>query len=77
MSQKQAVHAMLNCIRLDKGYKEGWVANQYRELFGVWPRKVNKDAILTPAPELREWINKKRRNFLANRHIRENYRRNQ
>jgi superfamily II DNA or RNA helicase len=77
MSQKQAVYAMLNCIRLDKGYKEGWVANQYRELFGVWPRKVNKQAILTPAPELREWINKKRRNFLANRHIRENYRRNQ
>jgi DNA repair protein RadD len=74
MSQKQAVYSMLNCIRLDKGYKEGWVANQYKEIFGVWPRKMNRHTILTPVPELREFLDKKRRNFLANKHIRETYR---
>jgi len=71
--QKQTVHAMLECIRQDKGYKAGWVSNQYKELFGVFPRNMDKSMILTPAPELKEWINKKRRNFLANRHIRSNY----
>lgn len=74
-SQKQATHAMLNCIAQDKGYKPGWVANQYKELFGVWPRKLNTEMILPPVPELREWVDKKRRNFLANRHIRANYNR--
>jgi hypothetical protein len=73
-SQKQAVHAMLNCIRIDKNFKPGWVANQYKELFGVWPRKLDTTMILTPAPELREWIDKKRKNFLAHKHIRDNYR---
>jgi len=73
-SQKQAVHAMLNCIRHDMKYKEGWVAAQYKEIFGNWPGHLNKEMILTPAPELHEWVAKKRRNFLANRHIRANYR---
>jgi len=74
-SQKQTVHAMLRCIQEDKGYKDGWVGNQYKNIFGVYPRKLNRDMILTPVPELREYIDKKRRNFLANRHIRANYNR--
>jgi superfamily II DNA or RNA helicase len=24
-----------------RGYKKGWVANQYREKYGVWPNKIN------------------------------------
>ncbi len=71
--QKQTVHAMLECIRSDKGYKQGWVSKQYKELFGEYPSNLDRSMILTPAPELREWVDKKRRNFLANRHIRANY----
>jgi superfamily II DNA or RNA helicase len=72
--QKQAVYAMLNCIRHDKGYKDGWVSNQYKDIFGVWPKGLNRDMILTPVPALRDYLEKKRKNFLANKHIRENYR---
>jgi superfamily II DNA or RNA helicase len=75
MSQKQATYAMLNSIRIEKGYQQGWAANQYKELFGVWPRKIDTNATLDPAPELCDWVDKKRRNFLANRHIRRNYQR--
>lgn len=74
-SQKQAVHAMLTSIQQSKGYKQGWVSNQYKDIFGVFPRNMDKTMILTPVPELREYIDKKRRNFLANRHIRQNYNR--
>lgn len=75
--QKQAVHAMLNQIRSDMNYKSGWVAMQYKNLFGVWPAKIDKDLVMPPVPALQEYLAKKRRNFLANRHIRSNYRRNQ
>ena len=74
VSQKQATLAMLNCIRHDKKYKPGWVKAQYKELFGCWPgRQLDHDMVLNPIPELKEWVEKKRRNFLANRHIRANY----
>ncbi len=75
-SQRQTVHAMLKCIQLDKNYKDGWTSNQYKEIFGNYPNRMDKSMILTPVPELREWVDKKRRNFLANRHIRQNYNRN-
>ena len=73
MSHKQAAHAMLTHICRDMGYKQGWVANQYKELFGVYPRNIDITKTLEPPPELLEWVAKKRRNFLANRHIRANY----
>ena len=76
VSQRQTVHAMLTCIQLDKGFKQGWVSNQYKEIFGQFPNRMDKTMILTPVPELREFIDKKRKNFLANRHIRANYNRN-
>jgi superfamily II DNA or RNA helicase len=76
VDQKQAVHAMLNQIRTDMGYKNGWVSNQYKNLFGCWPHKIDKTMRMEPVPELQEYLAKKRRNFLANRHIRANYRRN-
>ena len=73
VSQKQAVYSMLNHICIERKYKSGWTANQYKELFGVYPRNIDKVPTLEPPPELYEWIAKKRRNFLANRHIRANY----
>jgi superfamily II DNA or RNA helicase len=52
---KQTVYSMLNCVRHDKGYQKGWVAHAYREIFGVWPVKM-QDTVLTPSPEIRGWL---------------------
>ena len=75
LSQKQAVHAMLNHIRIEKKYKPGWTANQYKEIFGNYPGNLNKQMTEEPVPELVAYLDKKRKNFLANRHIRANYNR--
>ena len=54
-ASKKTVYSMLNCIAQDKGYQPGWTANKYRTIFGVWPRHM-KNTILTPTPEMRNWI---------------------
>lgn len=35
---KQHVYSELYRMAEERGYKPGWVANQYRSIFGVWPR---------------------------------------
>jgi len=35
---KQNVYSELNYIADQRGFKSGWVANQYRTIFGVWPK---------------------------------------
>jgi superfamily II DNA or RNA helicase len=35
---KQRWYSMLLQVGNERGYKPGWVANQYRQKFGVWPR---------------------------------------
>ena len=35
---KQSVYSELYTIAEERGYKPGWCANQYRSIFGVWPR---------------------------------------
>jgi len=35
---KQEVYSELYRMAEERGYKPGWVANQYRGIFGVWPR---------------------------------------
>lgn len=35
---KQHVYSELYRMAEERGYKSGWVANQYRSIFGVWPR---------------------------------------
>ena len=72
MGQKQAVYSMLNLIAQERGYQRGWVANQYRELFKVWPRGL-QETLMNPVPALREWVEKKRRNFIAHHHIKEKF----
>lgn len=43
---KQECYSQLLHVAVSKGYKPGWVANKYREYFGVWPRGMRDD----PAP---------------------------
>lgn len=52
---KQDFYSQLLAIRAEKGYSHGWVANQYRNKTGVWPKSLNQVAI-EPTPEMRSWI---------------------
>jgi DNA repair protein RadD len=38
----------------EKGYKDGWAANKYREKFHCWPG--TKPEAATPSPVMRSWI---------------------
>jgi len=55
MVEKQDVYSQLLAIADEKGRRHGWVAHTYRDIFGVWPRKmVERQA--APSTELRNWI---------------------
>lgn len=42
---KQQVYSQLLSYAASKGYKDGWAANKYREVFDVWPRGLAKDPV--------------------------------
>lgn len=46
--------AQLKWIVRERGYKNGWAANQYRQKFGVWPR--SDPAPMPPTPEVINWV---------------------
>jgi superfamily II DNA or RNA helicase len=48
-------HAMLACIGIERGYKPGWAAVNYREKFGAWPPTRNV-APVAPTPEVLSWV---------------------
>jgi DNA repair protein RadD len=52
---KQTVYSMLLYIARDRGYKDGWVANKYRNLFEVWPKGLNS-ASKIPTADFERWI---------------------
>jgi DNA repair protein RadD len=52
---KQRWWSMLLQYGIDKGYRQGWAANKYREKFGVWPRGL-WDAPLPPDLEVTNFI---------------------
>ena len=52
---KQAVYSQLLMHARLKNYKPGWAANQYREIFGVWPRGLIETEALISA-DVQSWI---------------------
>ena len=40
--EKEQFYGMLATYAANKGYKQGWAANVYRERSGVWPNKITK-----------------------------------
>lgn len=54
--QKGAFYAGLKQHGIDKGYKPGWAANQYREKFGVWPNKYKDVAPQPPNADVKGWL---------------------
>lgn len=64
---KQAVFGMLEARRIERGYAPGWSANQYRELFGVWPKSLSNVPVEPMAPELASWLRAKQIAFSKGR----------
>jgi DNA repair protein RadD len=58
---KQHVFSQLLFIQLNRGYRHGWAANQYRTIFDIWPRGLN-EVVATPTQEV---LNKVRANQIA------------
>lgn len=55
-SQKEVFFAELRRYGMDRGYKEGWASNKYREKTGVWPNKINHIAPRQPSMETLSFI---------------------
>lgn len=55
MAKKQAFYSQLLYISREKGYKQGWISNKYKDKFGVWPKGM-EDYPLPPTPEVKGWI---------------------
>lgn len=52
---KQSFYSQLIAIRMEKSYKDGWEANQYRNKFGVWPKGLSKIP-REPSKEVRNYV---------------------
>lgn len=55
IGSKQEVYSGLLWIASARGYKDGWVANQYRAAFGVWPARL-VDSPMAPSNKLQSWV---------------------
>lgn len=55
---KQDVYSQLTWFAQKQNYSSGWVAHKYREIFGVWPRKLHNRPEM-PSQELIGWIRHK------------------
>ena len=51
---KQEFYSGFLYIAQERGYKEGWAANAYREKFDVWPRGLDKIAT-PPTSAVQKW----------------------
>lgn len=56
---KDRVYAQLQAIQIERGRSSGWTAHAYRDVFGVWPRNVDRYATEPPDPVLRSWVRSK------------------
>lgn len=52
---KQAIYSQLLAIKTERGYSDGWCANQYRTIFAVWPRGM-QDVCAEPTAEVRNYV---------------------
>jgi superfamily II DNA or RNA helicase len=65
--EKQSWYSQLVGYARKKGYKDGWIANKYKEQFGVWPKNLHN----TVAPMSNELHNKLLSSAIAYRKVQE------
>ena len=63
---KQRWYSMLTSIARQRGYREGWVANQYRAKFGVWPQGLVLIEV-PPDSEVLNWVRHRMIKFAKSR----------
>ena len=56
MQGKAAVYGQLKAIAETRGFKPGWVAHKFRELFGVWPNHYTGVPAAPPTEEVKAWV---------------------
>lgn len=54
-AEKQRWYSMLMSHARSRGYSDGWIANQYRKKFAVWPRQLEAVCV-TPDAEVAGYI---------------------
>lgn len=54
--EKSDFYAQLKFIGRERGYAEGWAANQYRTKFSVWPNGFKNCDPKEASPEVRSWV---------------------
>ena len=47
---------MLTAIGIERGYRQGWAAVNYKEKFGTWPPRGSNPEPIPPTPEVRSWV---------------------
>jgi hypothetical protein len=47
---------MLTYIAQQRGYKRGWVAQQYKQKFGCFPAWGSVPELIPPTPEVLSWV---------------------
>ena len=55
MMDKQKFYSELLHMQRERGYNSGWIARQYRNKFGVWPKGM-QDYPLPPSPETKSYV---------------------
>jgi DNA repair protein RadD len=65
--EKAAFYGGLSTYARGKGYKSGWVSNQYREKYGVWPNAFRDSPLVEPNTEVMGWIHHQRIKFAKGR----------
>jgi superfamily II DNA or RNA helicase len=56
LALREQWHAMLKAIAIERGYKQGWAAVNYKEKFGTWPPWGSDPEPIQPTPEVRSWV---------------------
>jgi DNA repair protein RadD len=56
VAMKRRWYGMFRAYQIEKGYKEGWIANKYREKFKVWPKGFKNVMPIMPDQEFRNWM---------------------
>jgi DNA repair protein RadD len=68
MRDQLAFYAELRGFGAEKGFKAGWAAHKFRELYGDWPpREWNRQPLVKPSEETRRWIKSKAIAWLKSR----------
>jgi DNA repair protein RadD len=66
IGSKQEVYSGLLWIASARGYQDGWVANQYRQAFGVWPVRLEHRP-MAPSNKLQSWVTSQQIRFAKGR----------